>query len=56
MRELTECEKSAVSGGATNYSSQTTSVSSVNSSTSVKQVTVQQNGTTIKSYTKVRTR
>ena len=41
MRELTEGELQAVSGGATDVSSQTTVVSSVNTLTRVKQVTVQ---------------
>jgi hypothetical protein len=53
MRELTEGELQAVSGGATNVSSQTTVVSSVNTSTRVKQLTVQRNGVTIKNFTKI---
>ncbi len=56
MREITKHEQEAVSGGVTNYSSQTKSVSVVNSSVSVEQVTVQQNGETLVNKTRIRRR
>ena len=53
MRTLTDKELKEVSGGVTNSNTKTVVVSAVNKSVIVKSVVVQQNGTTVKDYTKV---